>query len=427
MRYSYTFRLYVVILFSLVMLPIAEAQNDNFQPTPVIMANFNSFPPGGNWNSNSTWGGSAPGFSHNDNVTIVSNSTVTVNGNISVSGSGATSVYGNLVDPAGGLKFSFNSGTSSVIDIYGLFSLEGAFAATNTVAVHLHNCAVMNTGSMSFINNTTLVLDSCSTINVTGDLTFSNSFSSQVNGSVNVSGNVLVNNNATVVGTGTITAQGSITINNSGSLFDWTVSNCPDSPSPCIATMSNFGLLPIELLNFTASAADRKVSLAWITATETNNDYFTIERSKDAINFEEIAKIPSLAENGNSIQTLSYSFQDESLPPAEVIYYRLKQTDFDGQISYSKIVSVVVSADELFSVYPNPANGPVHFRSRLPLNGSSPAEVTVVTTQGVEIFKRNFFTNSEVLESEIVLPEGKYIIAYRYRDKLISKPLIVGL
>lgn len=414
-----------IFLFSLLIIPFLYfSQGSEGGETPQIMAVFNSFVPGGNWNSNPTWGGSAPGFSHNDQINIVNSSTVTINGNINVSGSGSTSVRGHLVDPAGGTAYTFNSGTSSALDIFGVFTIEGAFAATNTVAVHVHDCGVMNTGSMSFTNNTTLVVDSCSTINITGNLTLSNSFSSTVDGSINVSGNVLMKNNSSVVGTGTITAQGSITISNSASLFDWTVSDCPDTPSPCVATMSNPGLLPIELIDFSANPQDRSILLKWITATEQNNSYFSIEKSIDAIHFSEMAEIPSLAENGNSIQSLHYSFTD-SEPGSGPVYYRLKQTDFDGSYSYSKIISSALQEDELFRVFPNPTHGPIHFQSRLAVAENSPAQVTIYTLYGVEVFKKNYFTNNLILESDIELTPGRYIVSYKVKDKVITKPLIV--
>jgi hypothetical protein len=94
--------------------------------------------------------------------------------------------------------------------------------------------------------------------------------------------------------------------------------------------------LPIELLNFEGECAGNSIKLHWTTASELNNDYFTIERSTDGINFSEIGHVDGA---GNSDQRLNYSFTDHTFVSNEN-YYRLKQTDFNGQFSYSKIIVI---------------------------------------------------------------------------------------
>lgn len=109
-------------------------------------------------------------------------------------------------------------------------------------------------------------------------------------------------------------------------------------------------VLPIELIGFSATPEDEHVRLDWATATETNNDHFTIERSQNGDMFEPVAIIPGA---GNSEQTIIYSSLDR-LVPGGPLYYRLKQTDVDGQFSYSPIVSVIISQDPHPVVAPNP-------------------------------------------------------------------------
>lgn len=98
----------------------------------------------------------------------------------------------------------------------------------------------------------------------------------------------------------------------------------------------NCSALPITLLSFTAEEKNEEVVLQWITATEINNDYFTIERSQDGNNFETIVKINGV---GNSIDQKEYSFKD-AMPLNGISYYRLRQTDFDGHSTVSDIVMV---------------------------------------------------------------------------------------
>jgi hypothetical protein len=106
--------------------------------------------------------------------------------------------------------------------------------------------------------------------------------------------------------------------------------------------------LPVELIDFSARAMEGEVLLGWATATETNNDFFTIERSHDGRTFQKIATIPG---KGNSLVLNEYSFLDDD-PLNGINYYRLKQTDFDGQFSYSDIETVEFRNENSIKIYP---------------------------------------------------------------------------
>ncbi len=103
------------------------------------------------------------------------------------------------------------------------------------------------------------------------------------------------------------------------------------------AVFSSSNVLPIELIAFKGKCEYTHTVLSWATATEINNDYFTIEKSLDGENYFEIATIPSDAKKGNSTETLSYEYIYLNNTPA---YYKLKQTDFDGKFSYSDVIFV---------------------------------------------------------------------------------------
>ena len=115
--------------------------------------------------------------------------------------------------------------------------------------------------------------------------------------------------------------------------------------------------LPITLLSFDATARNRDVKLSWSTATESNNDYFTIERSTDAINFESI-----LMKEGAGTSSILHSYEDFDVHPLPGIsYYRLKQTDFDGKFAYADIISVRFSlSGNNFYGYYDPKHQTVH-------------------------------------------------------------------
>lgn len=112
-------------------------------------------------------------------------------------------------------------------------------------------------------------------------------------------------------------------------------------------------VLPIELTSFDAHYKDNVVVLNWITASETNNEYFTIEKSNNGYEFVELIKIPGA---GNSNKTLHYSAYD-IFPAKGISYYRLKQTDKSGNSTTSHLVYVNSDSGINLVVYPNPSNG----------------------------------------------------------------------
>ncbi len=109
--------------------------------------------------------------------------------------------------------------------------------------------------------------------------------------------------------------------------------------------------VPIELVYFHARVEDGRVVLTWKTAAEIDNDFFTIERSPDGLNWEAVEQIQGA---GNSSEIRIYEARDDQ-PFLGLSYYRLKQTDFDGAYSYSSMVPVQVITDKPYKIYPNPA------------------------------------------------------------------------
>lgn len=112
--------------------------------------------------------------------------------------------------------------------------------------------------------------------------------------------------------------------------------------------------LPVELLTFSATAIDNHmVRCDWTTAIELNNDFFTVERSPDGLRFEEVGNVPGAS---NSVIPLVYAFDDPHPYPG-LSYYRLRQTDLDGTVSWSEAVPVVLSRYHGVGIFPNPSSG----------------------------------------------------------------------
>lgn len=118
-------------------------------------------------------------------------------------------------------------------------------------------------------------------------------------------------------------------------------------------------LLPVGLLYFDAKPNSDQVDIQWATSSEANNSYYTVERSRDGMRFMTLQKVNTKAKNGNSNITLNYTAEDAN-PYSGVSYYRLKQTDIDGNSRYSRVVAVTFAAGQTVSVYPNPTTGTVY-------------------------------------------------------------------
>lgn len=135
-------------------------------------------------------------------------------------------------------------------------------------------------------------------------------------------------------------------------------------------------MLPVEWLDFEAvlSTDERKVDCIWQTASELNNAYFSVERSSDTEQWEVIGTVQGA---GTSSQVNSYVFIDERPLPG-VSYYRIRQTDFNGDQDWSNI-DVVKRNESVFTVYPNPGSGV--FR----VLGVQPHQFTVFDASGREV------------------------------------------
>ncbi len=120
--------------------------------------------------------------------------------------------------------------------------------------------------------------------------------------------------------------------------------------------------LPIEIISFESHCTGNNiVRLDWSTATETNNDYFTIERSADCNLWETIGTVDGA---GNSTSTLNYEFIDDEVSGIKYkvssIYYRIKQTDYASKFEYFTPIAAEICAD--FSIFPNPADNEFSIR-----------------------------------------------------------------
>jgi len=153
--------------------------------------------------------------------------------------------------------------------------------------------------------------------------------------------------------------------------------------------------LPIELFHFDVQCATDKhsVNIHWTTASETNNDYFTIERSEDGANFVAIGTVKGA---GNSTRSIDYQFTDYE-PAGSVNYYRLKQTDFDGRNKTFGIAAKNCSTDDQTNVELSLQENPISESSviyNLNYNHDGLVTMHLYNSLGMEIDQNTFYHRS---------------------------------
>jgi hypothetical protein len=162
--------------------------------------------------------------------------------------------------------------------------------------------------------------------------------------------------------------------------------------------------LPVELSDFQAQEVKDGIALNWVTLSEKNNQGFHLERSVgNANNFEAITFVAS---KGNGLSRQNYQYLDREVKPGQAYYYRLRQTDFDAQISHSNVLIVVTAgARDALLVFPNPGSDFV--RLLLPASAAEQTlRVQCWSVNGQLMFEQNTFSGQELDLRE--LPEGVY-------------------
>jgi hypothetical protein len=184
-------------------------------------------------------------------------------------------------------------------------------------------------------------------------------------------------------------------------------------------------VLPLQLSSFTAQKRSGTVVLNWATSAEMNNDYFTIERSSDALNFIPLENVRGA---GYTSSAHSYSTVDRN-PINGINYYRLKQTDFDGTKTHSYVLSVNCSKQmQNLAVFPNPANKDFHLTFDYPgQNG----DVTIVIRDAAGLIKKKYTRHAATGLNDMTFavtdfPQGVYNLSIISGNDRLTTKLVVA-
>jgi hypothetical protein len=221
-------------------------------------------------------------------------------------------------------------------------------------------------------------------------------------------GTIVANNGAIVLNTA-VTLEGRA-LTTTGALTTTAIS--VDKPSGC-----SFLILPIELLSYTGGCDKNNVVIKWSTTSEINNSYYFIERGVDGINWQTVGMIETAR---NSSERMNYSFTDKD--PYNISYYRLQQTELNGNSKYFKTIVVKNCREDLtqLNIYPNPSNGAVN----LFFNGKKDKvqSLSIYNVAGEKIYHSGIFQSALNLSGK---PGGIYFVHLNINSTIIIRKLAI--
>jgi len=298
-------------------------------------------------------------------------------------------------------------------------------------------------GDAEFKDNVDITIGPNSIVQVTDELKNKDNSELTINGAFIAENGKENKDNGVINGTGLFqvdggfdndgTITGSLDVCNGGGTNPFTGGGVSGSATVCSNGASNFPIipgapLPVDLLDFSAVLNENnQVELVWVTASELNNDYFTIERSETDLNFIAIEYIPGA---GTTNEVNEYKYTD--LNPIEgKSFYKLKQTDFDGKSEAFDMVSMLIKSKAEIEVvlYPNPSTGDNVY---LKVPSSEGDDFNVLIN---DLLGRNFISDLTFIEqgeSTLIiidfssnLPKGIYLINIVVKGEIITKKLYV--
>jgi hypothetical protein len=210
----------------------------------------------------------------------------------------------------------------------------------------------------------------------------------------------------------------------------------PDSPGALASydetidrtrTYDNYGceiiVLPVELVSFDSKCDNNINYITWVTASETNNDYFELQKSIDGVNWNNIAEIEGA---GSSNETNYYSYIDKQNND-KISYYRLKQVDYNGDFQYSNVISSSCFnlGEAEIIVYPNPCNDKLNITVENWDSESIKFEIT--NTVGQMIYSGNIENTEDYNPTQIDtdnLKRGLFFIRFSDETQSLTKKFV---
>ncbi len=314
----------------------------------------------------------------------------------------AVNIYGYVI-----LSDDMVVGSGGTLNVYDTLRITGDLLSQQNVVVH--------SGGILIIE---------------GDLISNNGGVNTVGGTVVVLGDVTASNGADVDVSGDFYMMGTLTSPGSGEKYNGSSTPPPgyfqdeddlSSNDPALYSFATGGTLPVEFAETSLSRSANGVSVLWSTATEKDNDYFTIERSRDGLHFSAIGRAEG---QGTTADKSYYEFLDEE-PLKGISYYRIRQTDLDGKYSFSTMMRLdyVFESEPAIRFYPNPA------AEQIFIDTKNNAEFTVELVDVSGNVKKEWKLSSQNFEAHAVqvseFERGYYLLVITTdKQKVIKKVLL---
>lgn len=212
----------------------------------------------------------------------------------------------------------------------------------------------------------------------------------------------------------------------------WCVSNNSACGSRYQSGTNGCTLLPITLTNFSGRLIEvndnwrenkKLAEITWTTVNENSNNFYTLKKSQDGVIFEELVRI-----EGAGTTNVLKTYKEYDYTPFEgITYYRLKQTDYDGKYTYSKIIGIETTTN--LTIYPNPISAKekqlnIHIKEKLytglnvsiiDINGKVVYETYLAKEQG-NVYRLAFSPE---------IPQGIYFVHLKTNNQLIVRKLLI--
>lgn len=347
----------------------------------------------GSWETSGNWLAGNIGDALTEDITFSNNKAALIN-------NGSNYTVGNI---AFGNSDGLTINTTGILNV-GASGTPKNFSAGNGSSITVTGTLII-WGDLIVDNN--LNLSVSGTLIIKGNIQMNNGASISVTGSVQVDGDFIAGNNAnvTISGGGNINVNGTVTVgmnsNLTGPPGSFTAGGCSEGGG------SNFcsgGVLPVDLLFFTAKSTLSGVKFNWATASELNSDNFVIEKSDDGLEYKTLLTANA---QGNSTSKIDYEAFDEK-PTIGKAYYRLKEVDLDGKQTVFNVVLVEFTGLRITSVYPNPIDNGQSLTLELNFTPQYPLEVSLLDLSGREIERLIMKGNSTLIS--INLDKGIYLV-----------------
>jgi len=172
----------------------------------------------------------------------------------------------------------------------------------------------------------------------------------------------------------------------------------------------SLSISPLQLIDFTVFQSGNKVDIKWKTSIETGGPFFTIEKSKDGKEYTKIVDLPATED----ATVYSDYFETDYQPYAGVSYYRIKQTDAEGNFRYSQVVVLKIEEEEQLS--------------SVDLSSKNETLVILRDTNGNDFYSKAILTpeNRKVYSASLSsIPAGTYNIVGSSNEELYTGTLIV--